>query len=696
MRDQAWEHAHWLVTELVNKQLIHSPSDSRVLIDQVVENGAPRFDAILREVCWQTISDFESQLASMLSEHIAGAVVDRGYKQKQPLATSDHRQAVAWLQSQLPGRLQLLLAKQPSANTVDIVASHMLRSARPSDSPLSDSASFDAFTEREVERLLKSLTSIHRQQWSRCIRSLNQLLEKRAPATWTQVAAYEIFQRVPIIDEALTTKVTQALAARYKTNSTGVQHHNAEHASLPGTSELPLVDPHLAFDQLVSDANDRLGGRLWLWSHTPATLTMPNGEMDLAVQMPGWANVWTRPIQNRIDMLTTGVNAEVGIRVSGDDLNLVVSTSEVIAQIASTIAGASGVIADPIRGKGYVEFALDQEKIGKRQLNERECHLASQAATVGKVCQIPLARNSNQLETLSLRVTLQQSAGGRDPLSSTLLPLRMPRAVHADSAAQEKLSVGVLRLEEIGAVKHFSGPATIKSTDGRLSNYVRLNVVGRSAVEWVKEARAAVESKNWPSGIRIEWTGQFEHAMQTRATLQWIIPCCLLLIVGMIWITFRDLGDTLLILLTLPGALIGAIIAQWWLALPISLSVVVGYISCLGMAAATGMVMIVYLRDAIERQGELAGIASLTQLEQAVVSGAVHRLRPKLLTEVAMVCSLVPLFWSSGTGADVIRPMAAPVLGGILIADEVVDLLIPALFFRIRRRRWIQQHHIAE
>lgn len=694
MPDQAWKHANWLLSALVNAQLIEPPSEPRALIDKVVEAGAPRFNAILREVCWQTISDYEVRLGTTLSDHIAHVVAQHGHKQEPAHSSVDERQAVAWLQSQLPGRLRSLLAKQLSANTVDIVVNHMIRSARLANSPWGESAAIAAFSEQEIKRLSNSLKHLYQQRWSECTRTLNRLLEKRAPATWNQVVVHEIFQRVPIIDEALRNKATQILAARYLANSKSALYHDERHAALPGTSELPLIDPQVVFDQLMNDANKRRGGQLWLWSHTPATLTMPNGEMDLAVQMPGWANVWTRPIQNRIDMLTTGVNAEVGIRVSGDDLNLVVSTSEEIAQIVTNISGASGVIADPIRGKDYVEFVLDKAMIEAGQLNENECQLASQAATVGKVCQVSVARNKTEFELMNLRVTLQQPTGSTDPLSKTLLPIRLPSASVPDDTAEEKSSVGLLRLQDVGAVRHFSGPATIKSTDGRLSNYVRLNVLGRSAIEWVKEARLAVEAKNWPAGIRIEWTGQFEHAMQTRSTLQWIMPCCLILIVGMIWITFRDVADTLLILLTLPGALIGAILAQWWLALPISLSVVVGYISCLGMAAATGMVMIVYLRDAIEREGDLSGIASQSQLERAVIRGAVHRLRPKVLTEVAMICSLVPLFWSTGTGADVIRPMAAPVLGGILIADEVVDLLIPALFFRIRRRRWVQKHQV--
>ncbi|MFO0943303.1 MAG: efflux RND transporter permease subunit [Pirellulales bacterium] len=172
--------------------------------------------------------------------------------------------------------------------------------------------------------------------------------------------------------------------------------------------------------------------------------------------------------------------------------------------------------------------------------------------------------------------------------------------------------------------------------------------------------------------------------------LSWLVPICVLIIVLAIWLTFRDVMDSAIILLTLPGALVGAAIAQWLLGLPISLSVIVGYISCLGMAAATGMVMLTYLRSSIEQSGGLGRINSDIELKIAVVRGATHRLRPKLLTEVTMIASLVPIMWSTGIGSDVIRPMAAPVLGGILIADEVIDLVVPALFYKVRQWRWRQ------
>jgi Cu(I)/Ag(I) efflux system membrane protein CusA/SilA len=165
-----------------------------------------------------------------------------------------------------------------------------------------------------------------------------------------------------------------------------------------------------------------------------------------------------------------------------------------------------------------------------------------------------------------------------------------------------------------------------------------------------------------------------------------LIPTVVLLIFVILLWTYRDLADAVIMLLTAPGALAGGVLCQWLLGYPFSVAVGVGYIACFGMAASTGVVMLVYLRESVAAAGGLVGMTS-EQLRQAVFRGAVQRLRPKLLTEATTLLSLAPILWSIGTGADVIRPMAAPVLGGVLIADEIIDLLLPILFYRVRLRR---------
>jgi len=172
------------------------------------------------------------------------------------------------------------------------------------------------------------------------------------------------------------------------------------------------------------------------------------------------------------------------------------------------------------------------------------------------------------------------------------------------------------------------------------------------------------------------------------------MPVVFGLILLILYATYRDWADALLMVLAVPGALAGGVLCQWLLGEPFSIAVGMGYIACFGMAAATGIVMLVYLREAVEQAGGIE-VLTLDGLRAAVLDGAVHRLRPKLLTEATTIFGLAPMLWSTGVGAEVIRPMAAPVLGGILVADEVIDLLIPVLFYYVRRRRWRRAHHAA-
>jgi Cu(I)/Ag(I) efflux system membrane protein CusA/SilA len=246
----------------------------------------------------------------------------------------------------------------------------------------------------------------------------------------------------------------------------------------------------------------------------------------------------------------------------------------------------------------------------------------------------------------------------------------------------------VVSLGQVADVRIVEGSATIKSENGLLRNYVRLNARGRDSADLVEEAqRVVAEQVVLPPGVHIEWTGQFEHETRARETLLVIVPLVLLVIFLILYWTYRDLADTLLMLVAVPGALAGGLLMQWLFGYRFSVTVWVGYIACFGMATSTGIIMLVYLREAVAKAGGLDKI-SKDQLRTAVMNGAVHRLRPKLLTEATAVFSLAPLLWTSGTGAEILKPMVVPVLGGILVADEVIDLFLPVLFYWVRLHRW--------
>jgi Cu(I)/Ag(I) efflux system membrane protein CusA/SilA len=373
-------------------------------------------------------------------------------------------------------------------------------------------------------------------------------------------------------------------------------------------------------------------------------------------------------------MLATGVNTTVGVRVLGERLDDVVEASHAVADLLQQVPGAASVVADPVRGKGYLNIRLDPQAASRLGVRRSDANAVIEAALGGTVAaQLPAGR-----QRLPVRV-------------------RLPAAAAQDVEAIRRLEVpaqgdGPVYLGQIADIAIAEGPASIKSENGRLRNYVRLNVVGRDAEAFVNEARRLVADKvQLPAGVHLEWTGQFEHQVRARQRLWLVVPLALAVILAILYLTYHDLADALLLVPAIVGALAGGLLLQWLLGYKSSVTVAVGYIACFGMAAATGIIMLVYLRDAVEQAGGLARI-SLSELREAVVRGAAHRLRPKLLTEATTILSLAPLLWATGAGSEVIRPMIAPVLGGILVADEVVDLLLPVMFYWVRKRRWHKLH----
>jgi Cu(I)/Ag(I) efflux system membrane protein CusA/SilA len=268
-------------------------------------------------------------------------------------------------------------------------------------------------------------------------------------------------------------------------------------------------------------------------------------------------------------------------------------------------------------------------------------------------------------------------------------------SVHA--ANQQPL----IPLSAVADVRITEGPAMIKSENGRLLNYVTLNVRGRDIVGFVEEAKRAVAQKaTIPEGVSIAWSGEFEHQVRAAQTLRFVFPAVVVLIFVILYLTYHDLADAALMMLAVPEALAGGAffmylfpkIMQGWHAPPMDFSVAVwvGFIACFGMATETGIIMLVYLREAIDKRGGLENIQSLEELRQAVIEGAVHRLRPKLLTEGVAIIAIFHMVFATGVGGEILAPMALPVLGGLLISDEVVDLFLPVRFYWVRRARWLK------
>jgi Cu/Ag efflux pump CusA len=438
-------------------------------------------------------------------------------------------------------------------------------------------------------------------------------------------------------------------------------------------------------------------------------------EMGRVLQVPGWSNIFTQPIINRIEMLSTGVRTDIGIKVFGPDLDTVTRVCQQIEVAVKPVRGARDVIAAPIMGKGYIEVVIDRQKAAQFGVSVEDVQTEIEMALGGRVVTYTVENR----DRFPVRVRYARAnREDEDAVKRLLIPGGMaarPRAgempatgdpmfrVEPHGGVVEHAAAGkqLIPLSAVAEVKVTDGPAVIKSENGRLLNYVTLNVRGRDAVGFVDEAKRVVAEKvKLPEGVHVEWAGEFEHQERAAKTLRWVFPAVILVIFLILYLTYHDLADACLMMLAVPEALAGGAfflflfpkIVNGWDTPPLEFSVAVwvGFIACFGMATETGIIMLVYLREAIEKRGGLENIRSLEELRAAVVEGAVHRLRPKLLTEGVAIIAIFPMVFATGVGAEVLAPMALPVLGGLLISDEVVDLFLPVRFFWVRRARWLK------
>ncbi len=430
------------------------------------------------------------------------------------------------------------------------------------------------------------------------------------------------------------------------------------------------------------------GSKAFLWPKSKAEIVR---EMDGVIRQFGWANIWTQPIINRVDMLATGVRTQIGVKVFGRSQEEIQKVSNDVAAALRQVPGAVDVVADQGIGKGYVEIEVDRERAARYGVNVGDVQQIIEVALGGK----PITTTVEGRERYPVR--LRYARDFREDEESIKHILVADRgAASGKTMGGEGLSENSfpaqVYLSDVADVRVMEGPVMIKSENGMLRSYVQLNARDRDIVGFVEEAQRKVAAiVKLPEGSFLEWTGQFEHQVRAKKTLRLVFPAVLLLILAILYITYHDFSHALLMMMAVPGALAGGVIFQTLFGYNFSVAVWVGYIACFGMATETGIIMLVYLRDAIAERGGLNNIASLDVLRQAVIAGAVHRLRPKLLTEAVAIVGLAPMLWASGVGAEVMAPMAAPVLGGLLIADEVIDIFLPVLFYHVEARRWKKQ-----
>jgi Cu(I)/Ag(I) efflux system membrane protein CusA/SilA len=521
-------------------------------------------------------------------------------------------------------------------------------------------------------RLTEHLTANHEHRLQERTRSLNWELFDTAvgAATWTA------------LEELSTLGKARKLALR--------DPAAGELAALRATLEKPFA------------------AKLLLWKKTKNDLVE---EMSTALQMPGWGNSFTQPIANRIEMLATGVRLPVAVKVFGAKLDEIQRVSQEIAGVLRGVRGAADVFPDQITGKGYVEIEISREKAARYGISVGDVQDVVEVAMGGR----PLTMTVEGRERYPIRVRYARTF--RDDLKSLkrILVTARGMGMGADGsmsgsggsaggmgAVGASMSTGgtsgrekpvQIPLAELADIRVVEGPSMIKSENGLLRAYIQLNVRGRDEVGFVEEAQRVVQEKvKLPPGMYLEWSGTFEHQVRAQKTLRLVFPAVIATIMLILYLTHKSWTDAFLMMTSVLGALAGGAIFQWLFGFRFSVAVQVGYIACFGMAVETGVVMLVYLREAIQERGGLERIGSIAELRQAILEGAVHRLRPKLLTEGAAIISIAPMLWATGVGAEVIRPMAAPVLGGLLVADEVIDVFLPVLYFAVQKARWRKLH----
>jgi Cu(I)/Ag(I) efflux system membrane protein CusA/SilA len=395
------------------------------------------------------------------------------------------------------------------------------------------------------------------------------------------------------------------------------------------------------------------------------------GEMDAALRYPGMPNVWWMPIQTRTEMLTTGVRAPLGIQLFGDDLAELERAAIAVERVVAAIPGTRSAFAERSSGGFFLDVDVRRDALVRHGLR---------AEDVLRV-----------VETIGGRVVSHMIDGReRHPIT-----LRFAGDLADDpqqvGRALVKTRTGHVPLSEVADIHAATGPALIRSEDGKLVASVYVDT-DRPIADYVTEARAAVAAKvKLPAGVRLGWAGQFQHLERARDKLTLVVPLTLVLVFLLLYWNTRSLVETGIVLLAVPFSLVGAVWLLFLLDYNMSVAVWVGLIALAGLDAETGVVMLLYLRLSHQRHERAGWLRSEADLEDAIVEGAAKRIRPKLMTVMTAMIGLMPVLWSTGVGADVMKRVAAPMVGG-LVSSFLLELAVyPAIYALWKRRALVRR-----
>lgn len=393
-------------------------------------------------------------------------------------------------------------------------------------------------------------------------------------------------------------------------------------------------------------------------------------EMDAALQFPGVSNAWTMPIRARIDMLSTGIRTPVGIKVFGTSLTEMEKVAREVEAVVRTVPGTTSAYAERVIGGYYLDITPDRAALGRYGLSVQD---------VQEVIGMALGAKA-----------ITQTVEGRERYD---VAVRYPATLRSDpEAIGREVQValpggGTIPLGDVATIERTRGATSIRTENGQLAVYIFVDIVGRDLGGYVAEAQAAVAaSVTLPPGYSLGWSGQFEYLERAKQRLATVVPLTLALIFLLLYLNFRRLTETLIVMLSLPFALVGGIWLMWFMGFNMSVAVAVGFIALAGVAAETGVIMLIYLDQALNEARDRAGGRDLTrdELYAAIMVGAVDRVRPKMMTVVAIMAGLMPILWTHGTGSEIMQRIAVPMIGGMVSSTLLTLIVIPAVYAIIK------------
>jgi Cu(I)/Ag(I) efflux system membrane protein CusA/SilA len=393
-------------------------------------------------------------------------------------------------------------------------------------------------------------------------------------------------------------------------------------------------------------------------------------EMDTKLKMPGVTNIWTQPIINRIEMLATGIRSEIGIKIFGDDLKKLQELSGQIADTVNQVSGAVDVYPEQIIGAPYIDIEINRMAAARYGID---------VGTIQEVIEKGIGETN-------LSVTIE--GRNRFPVRVRYAP-EFRKSLEDIGQIPIQMADGMaIPLSQVAEIRNVSGASMISSENGLLRGTVLLNVRGRDVGSFVEEADAVIKQKvQMPAGYYLNWSGQYENQQRARSRLMLVIPVVLIVIFGLLYLTYNSALEATHVLLAVPFALTGGVYLQWLLDYNFSVAVWVGFIALFGTAVQTGVVMVIYLEEAVEKKRRELGKLDKKSLLEAITEGALLRLRPKVMTVSTVVAGLLPIMWSSSAGSEVMKPLATPVLGGMVSSLLHVLIVTPVIFYWIHERR---------